>query len=94
MHDILQLCTHDTHLGDHSHCLVSESDSFSIGSTHLDEHEVVDSALAVVGDVLTNVRVLETKEPQGNGALRVVKLYTFREGYLDTSVHAYYVKQV
>lgn len=63
-----------THLGDHSHSLVTKSDSFSVGSTHLDEHEVVDSTVTVVGDVLADIGVLETKEPQRNGALRVVKL--------------------
>ena len=63
-----------THLGDHSHGLVTKSDSFSVGSLHLDEHEVVDSTVAVVGDVLADIGVLETEEPQGNGTLRVVKL--------------------
>lgn len=72
-----------THLGYHSDGLVSKLDRVSVSTLQLHQRETIHTSLTVVGDVLTDMGVLQSQEPQGDIALWILKLKGDKDGLLE-----------
>ncbi len=62
------------HLRDHSDGLVAKLDGIAISALQFHHHEAIHSSIAVVGDVLLGMGILEPQESQWDLTLGILKL--------------------